>query len=233
MATTKGKKFSEDDDLVLLTLVLSKLLFAQSKGQVMRTWDEIADVARETPGFSKPDINGKNAQAHYNFLISSHQENAPTLETASGDSQEYPERLQLLDELLVQETENASALDRGEPLRDGDGSGCVQEMKHIREAAAAALAAKRTATTEKTSPAGKKQKLSDLDKLLADNEKDREARARVQHEECEERRRERDEERAERRREQEAARSFHREMASLFADQLMALGAAAQATFKK
>lgn len=210
----RAKKFTDRDDVQLLAQILADKPFASGKGGLMKAWDATAEKVVACPGFSKPGLTGKSAQAHYNNLMTVHRSGVYDWKRAGGTA-ETKEKMRLLDTLVRVESDASAgagpakrrridgALMRGRtPGQDADEA--VAQGMRARGSAAADMGSAALLTLLPREP--------DLYTLIREErERDRQAQAEAQRLAREERRRERAEDQAER----AAARAMQLELSRL------------------
>ncbi|RLO11470.1 hypothetical protein DYB28_000912 [Aphanomyces astaci] len=106
---TKRKKWTFDEDIVLLRQVSADLPFEASHGTIGSNWESVARTLTSCSTFGR-NVNGKKCQNRFNILLDEHKILRQEAMKASGASEDETEKTQLLDDLLLrmQETEEKS-----------------------------------------------------------------------------------------------------------------------------
>ncbi|KAG9399371.1 hypothetical protein AC1031_011762 [Aphanomyces cochlioides] len=97
---TKRRKFTDKEDVMLLRQINAERPFEARQGEIMKVWASIAQALSEQVDFVRPAFDAKKAQHRFGVLIEGHRAYDRESARASGVSEEYDEKLQLLDELL-------------------------------------------------------------------------------------------------------------------------------------
>jgi hypothetical protein len=184
----------------LLAQILADKPFASGKGGLMKAWDAAAEKVVACPGFSKPGLTGKSAQAHYNNLMTVHRSGVYDWKRAGGTA-EIKEKMRLLDTLVRVENDAIAIagpskrrridgpLMRGRTPGQDSGEVAAQGVRARGSAADIGTAALLTLLPREP----------DLYSLIREErERDRQAQAEAQRLAREERRRERAEDQADR-----------------------------------
>jgi hypothetical protein len=95
--TTKRRNFTLEEDIILLRQINADQPFAYTRGK-MEKWDETAVKIVQSPSFSRA-LSGKSCQSRFNSLLDKHKTFNSESAKASGCSEEYNEKIVLLDEL--------------------------------------------------------------------------------------------------------------------------------------
>lgn len=93
------KNWSDDDDLTLLRQVSADTPFTAGHGRVMDAWDRVASTISSIHGFTRAKLDGKKAQNRFMSLLDKHSNDEKTSARASGVSEAYGEKRELLDNL--------------------------------------------------------------------------------------------------------------------------------------
>ena len=93
------KNFTLQDDVILLRQINADLPFMSARGDKMGKWDTTAEKVMEVPDFSREGLTGKACQSRFTNLLEKHKHFNHESAKASGCSEEYNEKIQLLDEL--------------------------------------------------------------------------------------------------------------------------------------
>lgn len=148
----RRKRFSEEDDMLLLTQVNVDLPFATGYGKMMAAWERLAAQLRTLPSFKTSTISGKTCQARFNKLLDKHRTWEASSKRKSGVDESETSRIKMLTELSTLVADHArivkdKQLAAEAQQQDKDASGAV-----CRELACSRLArAKRKRSEEESS----------------------------------------------------------------------------------
>ncbi|ETP11494.1 hypothetical protein F441_12991 [Phytophthora nicotianae CJ01A1] len=173
----KRKKFGRADDLMLLRQVNTDHPYKTSRGRLMDAWTAVATKLKTLEGFSKTEITGKSAQARFNVLIDRHREYDKASAAASGVSEEYDETIQLLDDLLLEVDEYTRAEEQRSAEQKEKLAAEEKTGKCIRDEAVARLQKRKVRSDGDQNGVTPPRKVTVIDLMREDNEKEREMRA--------------------------------------------------------
>ncbi|DAZ99553.1 TPA: hypothetical protein N0F65_005425 [Lagenidium giganteum] len=113
------KNWIEEDDLAFLQQVNADTPFSAKHGHVMEAWDGVSSKLRALGGFSRDNFDGKKAQNRFSALLTKHSKADIASGLASGISEAYAEKRQLLDKLasLVHDYKQAELAHAAEEKR--------------------------------------------------------------------------------------------------------------------
>ena len=100
MSDQKRKSFTAEEYLLLLRQVAADAPFNSSRGNKMEKWDAVACKLQILETFGRA-CTGKGCYARFNTLLEKHKKFNERSARASGVDEEYDEKVQLLDEILV------------------------------------------------------------------------------------------------------------------------------------
>lgn len=194
-------KWTCDQDVLLLGQVSANLPFKAKHGLVMEKWHILAVTLDSLDGFTRSAFDGKKAQHRFNFLLEKHQDADKQSARASGVSEAYNEKRELLDSLasLVNDHKQKEQVKSEEANKMKDDDAAAGLM--ARTAAMESLGKRASDKTDR----GTSDKWNKADSLIAfmasENSNEKTAKAReleLRQLELEEQRLERDEARSER-----------------------------------
>ncbi|ETL24288.1 hypothetical protein L916_21699, partial [Phytophthora nicotianae] len=137
----------------------------------------VATKLKTLEGFSKTEITGKSAQARFNVLIDRHREYDKASAAASGVSEEYDETIQLLDDLLLEVDEYTRAEEQRSAEQKEKLAAEEKTGKCIRDEAVARLQKRKVRSDGDQNGVTPPRKVTVIDLMREDNEKEREMRA--------------------------------------------------------
>ncbi|KAH9183084.1 hypothetical protein AeNC1_014940 [Aphanomyces euteiches] len=97
---TKRRKFTDDEDIMLLRQVNAERAFEARQGEITKVWTSVGRALNEHADFRRPGFDYKKAQHRFGILVESHRSFNRDSSKASGVDEAYGEKLQILDELL-------------------------------------------------------------------------------------------------------------------------------------
>jgi hypothetical protein len=96
---SKRRNFTSEEDVILLRQINADQPFACTRGNKMDKWDATAVKIVHTTGFGR-SLTGKGCSSRFYALLDKHRSFNKESALLSGVSEEYSEKIQLLDDLL-------------------------------------------------------------------------------------------------------------------------------------
>ena len=93
--------FSETDDYMMLVEANARRPFEQPHGQVLKEWNNIANILISQSEFSKKDATGKALSARFKKLIEKHRKWTRESDKKSGVDEEETELIMVLDDVTA------------------------------------------------------------------------------------------------------------------------------------
>ncbi|ETV70313.1 hypothetical protein H257_14013 [Aphanomyces astaci] len=193
MTTASKRRFTEEEDVMLLREVNARMPFRARRGAVMDAWAEVAAALLSHEDFDRSVFDAKRAHNRFTLLLEGHRGDNRESMRASGVDEEYSEKMQLLDELLSTYDDN-KAEKRGrleEAQREADR---IESLgKTVREEALQSLGKRRLAQDGEGSSGGGGGKLFKIMSMIQDDNKAKLEIRKLQYEkDLEERQKDRD-----------------------------------------
>lgn len=94
-------RFTETDDMLLLTQANADQPFEAGHGKVLRAWDAVAAKLVQHRDFKLKHVDGKSCQARFKKKVELHRKFQRASLAKSGTSEEQTELIQLLDDIVA------------------------------------------------------------------------------------------------------------------------------------
>ncbi|KAF0690745.1 Aste57867_17882 [Aphanomyces stellatus] len=88
MTASTKKRYTEDEDIMLLRQVAVDMPFQAPRGLVMEAWTAVAHALSSFLEFGREDVDGKNDHHRFHLILENHRKANTQSKRASGASED-------------------------------------------------------------------------------------------------------------------------------------------------